>query len=130
VSEDALPASEEAFTLLPEQSSISVGGQTVTVTSTQFRLIAVLVPMSLTERRNVINGACTGLVVTSLRREICAGFVPEVNARLQIPRKNRGSYRRRSFFSVFFPPFQSPQASFGSNPLPPDELRLVWSSFC
>jgi DNA-binding response OmpR family regulator len=43
VSEDPHPASEEAFTLLPEQSAIGVGGLTVRVTSTQFRLVAVLV---------------------------------------------------------------------------------------
>jgi DNA-binding response OmpR family regulator len=43
VSEYQHPASEEAFTLLPERSAIRVNGLTVRVTSTQFRLATVLV---------------------------------------------------------------------------------------
>jgi two-component system phosphate regulon response regulator PhoB len=80
VSEDALPASEEAFTLLPEQSAICVGGQTVTVTSTQFRLIAVLVqnPGRIFSRAELVAQAIDAIVedrtidvhVKELRRKL------------------------------------------------------------
>jgi DNA-binding response OmpR family regulator len=80
VSEDALPASEEAFTLLPEQSAIRVGGLTVRVTSTQFRLIAVLVqnPGRIFSRAELVARVIDGIVedrtidvhVKELRRKL------------------------------------------------------------
>ena len=79
--------------------------------------------------RNVINGTGTPLVVTFVWCETCAGFVPEVNQRVEIPRKNRVSPWPHPFFSVFFGLFRSPQASFGNNPLLSDDLRSVRSSF-
>jgi DNA-binding response OmpR family regulator len=101
VSEDPHPVGEEAFTLLPEQSAIRVGGPTVRVTSTQFRLLAVLVqnPGRIFSRAELVARAIDGIVedrtidahVKELRRKL-----GEHGARIETVRSQGYRYRVES----------------------------------